>query len=125
MLTKKEIEKFEMDAAVRFCFDYILPISDNRVLATHGDEISLITKDGEMICTYDSIQVPTYNSSSDFESMDDSVAMKAKPVEVDDYLIIIQDGLYGLIDYDGEIILDPKYSVLRFVGESRLECFIE
>lgn len=120
MLTREEIEKFDIDPAIRFCFDYILPISDDRVLATLGQEISLITKSGDMICTYDSIQIPMYYSS-EFEQDSESLAYVSKDLPVDDYLIIIDNNLYGLIDYDGNIVLEPEYSILRFISDSKME----
>ena len=123
MLTREEIARFEIDPAVRFCFDYILPISDNRVLATLGDEISLITKDGDMICTYDSIEVPTYDSDTELVYSESENCEVAKVEYIDDILLILQDGLWGLIDYDGNVIADPIYRLLRFVSENELESF--
>ena len=123
MLTREEIARFEIDPAVRFCFDYILPISDNRVLATLGDEISLITKDGDMICTYDSIEVPTYDSDTESVYSESENCEVAKVEYIDDILLILQDGLWGLIDYDGNVIADPIYRLLRFVSENELESF--
>ena len=123
MLTREERENFDIDIAIQFCYDYIFPITPNRVLATHGDEISLITKDGEMICTYDSIQVPTYNSPENVIPGDEGTYQQSLANYVDDYLLILQDGMWGLIDYDGEIVLDPKYKILRFVEQDRIEIF--
>lgn len=118
MLTKEEMEAFEIDPVIRFCYDYILPISDNRVLATHGEQISLITKDGEMLCTYDSIEVPTYHS--DKLSMVDGDFV-AEDIFVDEYLLIKENELWGLINYDGDVIISPVHNKLGFNGPNSIE----
>ena len=123
MLTKEQRDNFDIDPVIKFCYDYILPITDDRVLATHGAEISLITKSGDMVCTYDSIQVPTYNDPDNCEFNPDYNCDESGRAYVDDFLLIIQDGMYGLIDYDGNIVIDPKYSVLRFVSQDKMELF--
>lgn len=119
MLTKQEIAAFDIDPVIRFCYDYILPISEDRVLATHGGQISLITKDGEMLCTYDSIEVPTYHS--DKLRVDTNGDYVAEDVFVDDYLLIRENGLWGIIDYDGDIILSPVHNKLGFTGPDSIE----
>lgn len=129
MLTPQEIKDYDIDSKVKFCFDYILPISKDRVLATHGGQISLITKTGEMICTYDSIEVPTYDLFSETGSIREHSDECDEPVEpdvateeyVDEYLIILSNGYLGLIDYDGVVILEPEYSILKFNGSESLE----
>ena len=35
MLTAEERKNFEINPIIEFCYDFILPISDDRVLATH------------------------------------------------------------------------------------------
>lgn len=64
MLTSEESEKLKISDVIYLCYDLLVPISSNRILATHGENISLIDTEGEMICTYDMIMVPTKEDTS-------------------------------------------------------------
>lgn len=120
MLSKDEIKNFQIDPAIKFCYDYILPISQDRVLATHGEEISMITSDGTWICTFDSIQVPTYPDIENPYWDDKEKSYMTNDIYIDNFLIIIQDGLYGIIDYDGEIVVPAVYNKIEFINETEV-----
>ena len=122
MLSKEELKNYKIDPTIQLCFDYVFPISHDRVLATHGDEISLITESGDLICTYDSIEVPEYNHEDD-TILDDDNHYFNEGRFIDKYLIFKEDGLLGVIDYDGDIVLDAQYKYIRFIDEDNVECF--
>ena len=124
MLSNEERKNIVIDPIIEFCYDYILPISQDRILATHGGEISLITIDGNMICSYESIEVPEYNSNDDVTFNEKDNCYEAKRVFIDDLLIYRDNGLYGIIDYDGNIVVEAKYKGLRFNDENALEISI-
>ena len=127
MLTIDEIRKFSIDPMIKLCFDYILPISKDRVLATHGREISLIDTDGNMIVTYDSIELASFDKVPDtsetfIKNLDGSIEACESEVEyIDDILIFLDDGLYGLMDYDGNIIVEAEYKSIKFISENEIE----
>ena len=120
MLTPKEISEFEIDPVIKFCYDFILPISDDRVLATHGAEISLITKAGDLICTYDSIEVPFYDDREDTFYSEDSKSLVSRKKYIEDMLLFKDGEFWGLLDYDGEILADAHYTSIKFVGENEI-----
>lgn len=121
LLTDEERKNFEIDPMIKFCFDYILPITKDRLLATHGGSISLADKQGNLIVTFDSIELIHY----DVDPPDAEItilpngeiqAPRSLIEYVDDLLKIRQDGLWGLIDMDGNILLEPMYNELIFTG---------
>lgn len=112
MLTKEERASIEVDGRICLCYDFIFPISRDRILATHGGSISLISFDGIIICTHDSIYVPTYPINTTHDEKDDVDV--AEYEYIDDILIFVDDGKKGVIDYDGEVILEAKYSDITF-----------
>lgn len=116
MLTKEEREKISIDAVIELCYDYIFAISKDRILATHGSSISLITIDGEMICTYDSIYAPTYPTDTIYYDEEDGCDKYIEEF-IDDLLVFNDKGKFGLMDYDGDIILDAEYSAITFNSE--------
>lgn len=122
----RNLKEIPVDPMIKLCFDYVLPISNDRVLATHGDEISLITSDGELIVTYDSIELacydienPEWDVHKDYNG--NLVAPESIQAYVDGVLIIIEDGKYGLINYDGDIILEPQYNHIGFISQTEFE----
>ena len=122
MLSKEEFKKYVVNPTIQICFDYIFPISEDRVLATHGDEISLITNDGTLLCTYDSIEVPEYFHDEDTQ-IDENNNYFNEGRYVDKYLLVRDCGYLGVIDYDGDVVIDPQYRYIKFVGEDKIECF--
>lgn len=121
LLTDEERKNFEIDPMIKFCFDYILPITKDRLLATHGGSISLADKQGNLIVTFDSIELIHYDvDPPDAEitilSNGEIQAPRSLVEYVDDLLKIKQDGLWGLIDMDGNVLLEPMYNELIFTG---------
>jgi len=120
MLTREESEKLKISDVIYLCYDLLVPISSNRILATHGENISLIDTEGEMICTYDMIMVPTKEDTSYILDTEDN-GFETTALYVDDYLIIMQNGKQGLIDYDGNILIDAIYGEIKFNIYGELE----
>ena len=116
MLTKEEIENLEIDARIYLCYDLLIPISKDRVLATHGDNISLIDINGNMIVTYDLIVIPEY-IDQDYMLDENTAAM----TKVDNYLIVYENGKVGLINYDGDVLLPVEYSSILFKSPTQIE----
>jgi hypothetical protein len=109
MLTKEEMENINIDGRIYLCYDLLVPISKDRVLATHGDNISLIDINGNMIATYDLIIVPEYLDTN--YMIDDNTAAYTT---IDDYLTVYHGGKVGVIDYDGKIVVPIEYSSIEF-----------
>lgn len=125
MLTPEEIKAFEINPVIQFCYDYILPISKDRILATHGLEISLITADGDMICTHESIEVPFYTSFDEdtLEYDENTNEYIGKTIYIEDILVYRENGRYGLMDYNGDIITEAKYVVLKFEDAETIQAY--
>lgn len=125
MLTPEEIKAFKINPVIQFCYDYILPISKDRILATHGLEISLITADGDMICTHESIEVPFYTSFDDdtLEYDENTNEYIGKTIYIEDILVYRENGRYGLMDYNGDIITEAKYVVLKFEDADTIQAY--
>lgn len=123
MLKPFERKKYEdkLDARLYICYDYILIISKDRVLATHGGSISLITFNADILFTSDLIYVPQYPIDTIDEG--NGEAESAVYEYVDDLLIYVQDDKEGVIDYNGNIIVEAKYKNIQFIGESQMEIF--
>ncbi len=119
MLSREERDKLVIDSTIYLCYDYLFAIANNRILATHGDKISLITTDGEMLCTYDSIYVPTYPSKEYYDESEDRWIYDEE--FMDDILVFIDDGKLGVLDYDGDIVLEAKYRDITFNTAQELE----
>ena len=119
MLSREERMNLNIDGRIYICYDYIFAISTDRILATHGGSISLITADGDMICTYDSIYVPTYANGYHYNP--DEGIDEADYEYIDDILIFVDKGKKGLIDYDGNIICEAKYHDIEFNSDSEVE----
>ena len=120
MISKEESEKLEISGVIYLCYDLLVPISSDRILATHGNNISLINTNGEMLCTYDMITVPTIEDSS-YIIDDINNGFETNALYIDEYLIIIHCGKYGLIDYDGNIVIEALYSNIKFNNEGSIE----
>lgn len=120
MLSREESERVQISEVIYLCYDLLVSISENRILATHGNNISLIDTNGEMICTYDMIIVPTMEDNSFIFETDDHV-FETQALYVDDYLIVIHAGKQGLIDYDGNVIIDTIYSEIKFNTNGSIE----
>lgn len=112
MLSKEERASLDIDGRIYLCYDYLYAISFDRILATHGGSISLLTIDGELICTYDSIYAPTYPCSTYYDE-DEQVDVAVYEF-IDDVLIFIEEGKKGIMDYNGDIILEADYSEITF-----------
>lgn len=121
MITARERKKLQdkLDPKLYMCYDYIFIISEDRVLATHGGNISLITFEAELLFTADIICVPQYPIG--VCQYDDESAPEAELAYVDDLLIYMQDGKEGVIDYDGEIIIEALYTSVEFISEAEVE----
>ena len=111
----------KLDPILYLCYDYILIISDNRVLATHGGSISLISFDANMLFTSDVIYVPQYPVG--ISQYDDESAPEADMEYLDDMPIYVKDGKEGVIDYDGNILIEAQYSSIEFISETQMEIF--
>lgn len=120
VLTREEREKLKIDAVIELCYDYIFAISEDRILATHGSNISLITIDGEMICTYDSIYAPTYPTDTIYYDEEEGCDRYVEEF-IDDLLVFVENGKHGIMDYDGDIIVEAKYSDITFSSEGTVE----
>lgn len=110
----------DVSPLISLCYDLLVKIADDRILATHGSKISLITLDGIMICTYDLIMIPTMEDTDYiFNEIDNVEESTAKNIE--DYLLIISNGKCGLIDYDGNLVIEPIYRDITFDSKGRAE----
>lgn len=116
MVSKEELASIDIDGMIYLCYDLLVPISKDRIIATHGENISLIDIKGEMICTYDMIIVPKY---PEYELLNEYGEVPY--LDVEDYLIVHKDGKVGLIDYAGELVIDIEYSNIQFIGEGKVE----
>lgn len=99
----------ELDSNLYMCYDLLVQISVDRVLATHGEGVSLISASGEMIVTYDLICIPEY---IDEEYMIDD--MTAEYSMARDLLLAYENNRVGVIDYDGDIVVPIEYSSIVF-----------
>lgn len=115
---RKELQEL-IDPRLRMCYDYILVISESRVLATHGGNISLITINGKMLFTADSIYLPEYPSYVVYNEAEN--VLETVYEYVDEYLIYIDNGKKGIINYDGEILTEAKYSEIEFDSVSSIQ----
>lgn len=113
MITKEDRQRLRdlIDPRIELCFDYLFIISEDRMLATHGGNISLVTFNGDILTTADSIYIPMYPTSYNEESSGEIVAVYDY---IDDILVYVENGKQGLIDYNGDIILEAKYSEITF-----------
>lgn len=120
MISKEERERLRdtIDPRIQLCYDYILIISEDRMLATYGGNISLVTFDAELIFTADSIYIPEYPSGT---KIDSDGNLEATYDFIDDYLIYVDNGKKGLIDYDGGIILQANYTNITFNDKQQAE----
>lgn len=116
MLTKEEMQKVNIDGRIYLCYDLLVPIAKDRILATHGESISLIDIEGSMIATYDLIIIPEY-IDSDY-MIDENTALMTT---VDKFLIVYKDGRAGAIDYDGTIVLPVEYSDVCFTSQTEIQ----
>lgn len=121
MISKEERDKLEIDGRIYICYDYLFAISKDRILATHGGSISLITLQGEIICTYDSIYAPQYITGTHHDE-EDNIDV-ADFDYVDDLLIFVDNNKKGIIDYDGEVVLEANYSDITFRTINEAELF--
>lgn len=115
MISKQEMDELEIDNKLYICYDMLVPISKERILATHGKSISLIDIDGNMIVTYDLIMIPEY---PDYDYMIDENTATYSPVE--DFLLAYQDGKVGVIDYDGNIVVQIEYRSIEFTSKNEI-----
>ncbi len=115
---RKELRD-KLDPRLFLCYDYILVISENRILATHGGNISLITFNGNILFTADSIYVPEYPKNTEYDNSEQ--VEKAIYDYVDELLIYVMDGKEGLIDYDGNIIVNANYKQIQFLSNDNVE----
>lgn len=118
MLTREERENLKVDSIIYLCYDYILAISEDRILATHGQEISLISIDGDIICTFDSIYVPEYPKGV-------TTGLEGEPIAimeyVDDILVYVDNGYMGILDYNGMPITGAIYRDITFKSNDEIE----
>lgn len=131
MLQKEERSKFEIPPIVQLCYTHIVPIRKDRMLATAGPKMVLIDIDGHEIFQYKFIRLAEYSDVEEIpkylqsnvqqESEWNSLVERLNNDEfidttnyVDD-ILVFQDGhKYGVVDYDGNIILDLKCFSLEF-----------
>lgn len=121
MLSKEEREKLDIDGRIYICYDYLFAISKDRVLATHGGNISLITLNGDIICTHDSIYAPQYPKDTHYDDAEGLYV--ADYAYLDDMLVFVDNGRKGIMDYNGDIILDANYRDITFNTLSEAELF--
>ena len=119
MLSKEARLSLELDDRLYLCYDYLFAITEHKVLATHGSNMSLITTDGVMLCTYDMIYVPMYYTNEHYDK--DSGMDIADSEYVDAYLVFIKDGKKGVMDYDANIIIEPIYRDIIFDSNEHCE----
>lgn len=138
MLYKEERDKVEIPPIIYLCYSFVLPIRQDRLVAQDGNYFVLIDIDGHEICRYDSIHVPRYtiedpdfeykafsiedlnkakqaqqNSDESVDSENDQYNERKYPF-VEDYLIVRRDNKLGVIDYDGNVLLEPEYRQIEF-----------
>lgn len=130
MLQKEERQKVEIPPVIFLCYQYIFPLTENRLLGQDGTQIVLIDIDGYEICKYDTIQVPIYNqidknakyeinSEEDFDQQlklfsSDDYKPDCSIEYIDDYLLVSNSGKFGVIDYDGKVLIPLEYSKIEF-----------
>lgn len=130
MLQKEERQKVDIPPIIFLCYQYIFPLSDKRVLGSNGTQIVLIDIDGYELCKYDAIQVPIYNQvdknakyniqqEEDFENQLKLFSSKDYEPDcdieyIDEYLLVCDNGKYGVIDYDGNILIPIEYNKIEF-----------
>lgn len=116
MLTKDEIEKTELNPLLDVVFDYMIPISKDRILAANNSGMYLMTDNGDIVCFYDMIAIPQYvdldQMKSDYE---------AEVIDVDTYLLAYSGNKVGIIDYNGEIIYPIEFRDIRFTSPNDIE----
>lgn len=130
MLQKGERQKVDIPPIIFLCYQYIFPLSDKRVLGSNGTQIVLIDIDGYELCKYDTIQVPIYNQvdknakydiqqEEDFDNQLKLFSSKDYEPDcdieyIDEYLLVCDNGKYGVIDYDGNILIPIEYNKIEF-----------
>ena len=116
MLSKEEMQEINIDGRIYLCYDLLVPIRKDRILATHENNISLIDSDGNMISTYDLIIIPEF-IDTDYMIDEDTATMST----VDNYLIVYTGDKAGVIDYEGNIVLPIEYSSIKFSSQTNIE----
>lgn len=109
-----DINKNDIDPMIRFCYDFVLHISENRILATHGGVISLLDNTGYMICTYDSIELAMYEFPEETYIDEDGIEVGITKY-VENRLLILEDDSWGIMDFDGNVLLEPSYKKISFI----------
>lgn len=132
MLQKEERQKFEIPPVVLLCYTHVIPIREDRMLATAGPKMVLLDKDGTEIFQYKIIRLAEYSFEDDIPlniinsiKSEDGWSEFVKKLNNDELydhetayvenLLIIQDGnKFGVADYDGNILIDAKCFKLQF-----------
>lgn len=104
----------QIDSKLSLVYDLLVPITKTRILATYGNEISLIDEDGMIIVTYDLIYIPTY--IGDINMIGEGVTKY-----VEGYLIVVKGSCVGLIDYDGNIVIEVAQRGIEFKSQNDVE----
>lgn len=118
MISKEEREKLEIDGRIYICYDYLFAIEKDRILATHGSSVSLITDTAELLCTFDNIIVPTKPGDVHYDA--EHLEYYSDEDFIQDYLIYMQNGKFGLLDYDGTVVIEAQYSSIEFGADYEL-----
>lgn len=132
MLQREERQNFEIPPVVLLCYQNVVPIREDRMLATAGPNMVILDKKGTEVFQYKIIRLAEYQDGQEipehiinqirqkieWDSFVDKLnkgEFQSKDREFVDNLLIISDGKkFGLVDYDGNILLDTKYNQLQF-----------
>lgn len=132
MIQGEERQNFEIPPVVLLCYQNIVPIREDRMLATAGPNMVILDKEGTEVFQYKIIRLAEYQDGQEipehiinqiqqkieWDSFVDKLnrgEFQSNGREFVDNLLIISDGKkFGLVDYDGNILLDTKYNQLQF-----------
>lgn len=130
MLQKEERQKVEIPPIIFLCYQYIFPLTEKRLIGQNGTQLVLIDIDGYELCKYDTIQVPIYNqvdknakyeinSKEEFDSQlkmfsSDDYKPDCNIEYIDDYLLVSNSGKFGVIDYNGKVLIPLEYNKIEF-----------
>lgn len=113
-----DISNTTVDERVYIAYDNVKPISDTRLIGELDGTKVLLTSTGELLAQYDSILVPDcgeliHDGTYTINTLDAD--------NVHGILIVQENGLCGVMDYDGNIVLPINHLDIHIVNKTDTE----
>lgn len=117
--TQAETATLSINEAIYIVSDKVIHIDSTRLIANIGDKQSLFSSDGEILATYDGIRMIDYcDAIDDLSSAWDSTYTVLKYVA--GILLVKENSLYGIIDYNGKLVMPIQIRNIRAKSSSVL-----